>query len=173
MDISEIERIFAVEKWDEEILMDFEIKEIESLTGARAHVYSVILDGDEHTLLERFFDENKSHLADLRKVRNKILVMSKDTGCKKSFFKEGEGALGDGMVALRNTGCLRLYGVYFHEALILLGSGGYKPPGIKAYQDYPPLNVKAQQMRKIAQEIYRRITSRELIVHEDGTLEEF
>lgn len=151
--------------------MDFEIKEIDALTGARAHVYSVILDGEEHTLLENFFNENKFHREDLKKVMNKIYVMSHNTGCKKTFFKDKEGALGDGMVALRNTGRLRLYGIYFHEALILLGSGGYKPPGKIAYQDYPPLNSKAQQMRKIAQEIYRRITSGELKVNEDGTLE--
>ncbi len=153
--------------------MKFEIREVENLTGAKAHVYSVILDGEEKTLLEQFFDENIEHIKDIKRVLYKIHVMAHDTGCRKSYFKEGEGAWGDGMVALQGTGHLRLYGIYFHDAVILLGSGGFKPPGVIAYEDYPPLNAKAQQMKAIAKEIYKMITKKELKVHEDGTLEVF
>ncbi len=152
--------------------MDFVIKEMDQLTGAKAHVYSVILDGDNDTLLEQFFEENKTHVSDLKKVISKIVVMSQTTGCRRSFFKEGEGVWADGMVALRNTGHLRLYGVYFNDTVILFGSGGYKPPGIRAYQDYPPLYEKAMQMRTIAKEITRRIMGGELRVNDDGTLDE-
>lgn len=151
--------------------MNFEIKEVRNLTGAKARVYSVILDGEENTLLEQFFEENVEHIDDLKKVLYKIHVMAHDTGCRKSYFKEGEGAWADGMVALQGTGHLRLYGIYFHDAVILLGSGGHKPPGVAAYEDYPPLNAKAQQMRTIAKEIYRMIREKELKVHEDGTLD--
>ena len=148
-----------------------DITEMDSLSGDKAHIYSVILDDDEKTLLERFFNENAAYKNDLKKVLYKIHVMANDTGCRRDFFKEGEGALGDGMVALRGTGNLRLYGIYFHDALILLGSGGYKPPGIAAYQDYPPLNEKAQQMRDVAKEINRMISENTLTVKEDGTLD--
>ena len=151
--------------------MNFEIKEIKNLTGAKAHFYSVILEGDESTLLEQFFNENSENKKDLKKVLNKILIMAQDTGCRKSFFKEGEGAWGDGVIALQDTGRLRLYGMYFHEAVILFGSGGHKPLGVKAYEDYPPLNEKAQQMKEIAKEIYRMIVEKELKVHEDGIIE--
>lgn len=75
------------------------------------------------------------------------------------------------MVALDNTGRLRLYGIYFHDAVILFGSGGYKPPGVSAYENYPPLNAKAQQMRTIAREINRMIREKELKINEDGTIE--
>lgn len=153
--------------------MKFEIKEIKNLTGAKARVYSIILDGENKTLLEQFFDENVEHIDDLKKVLYKIKVMAQNTGCRKSYFKEGEGALGDGMVALQDTGQLRLYGIYFHDAVILLGSGGHKPPGVRAYEDYPPLNAKAQQMKALAKDIYRMIKEKELKVHEDGTLEVF
>lgn len=151
--------------------MDFEIREMKNFTGAKARVYSVILDGEKNTLLEQFFDENVEYIDDLKKVLYKIHVMAHDTGCRKSYFKEGEGAWADGMVALQGTGHLRLYGIYFHDAVILFGSGGHKPPGVAAYEDYPPLNAKAQQMRTIAKEIYRMITEKVLKVHEDGTLE--
>lgn len=153
--------------------MDFEIREMKNLSGAKARVYSVILDGDENTLLEQFFNENIEYINDLKKVLYKIHVMANDTGCRKSYFKEGEGTWADGMVALQGTGHLRLYGIYFHDAVILLVSGGHKPPGVVAYEDHPPLNAKAQQMKAVAKEIYRMITKRELKVHEDGTLEVF
>ena len=153
--------------------MDFDLKEIESLSGAKAHVYSVVFPGNSKSLLEQFFDDNKAYTSDLKKVRNKILVMSQSTGCRRSFFKEGEGAWADGVVAIRNTGQLRLYGIYFHDAVILFGSGGYKPPGIAAYQDYQPLNEKAQQMKAIAKEIYNMIKNGDLVINEDGTIEVF
>lgn len=151
--------------------MEFDITEVKNLSGPRAHVYSVILGGDKNTLLEQFFDENKNRLQDLKKVVHKISVMANNAGCLKNFFKEGEGALGDGMVALKGTGQLRLYGIYFHDSVILFGSGGHKPPGIEAYQDYPPLNAKAQLMREIAKEINKMIKEKELKVNKDGTLE--
>lgn len=156
---------------ENDVVMDFEIREIENLTGAKARVYSVILDGEDKTLLEQFFDENIGHIKDLKKVLYRIHVMAHDTGCRKSYFKEGEGAWADGVVALQGTGHLRLYGIYFHDAVVLFGSGGNKPPGVAAYEDYPPLNAKAQQMRAIAKEINRMISERELKVHKDGTLE--
>ena len=60
--------------------MKFEIREVENLTGTKARVYSVILDGEEKTLLEQFFDENIEHIKDLKRVLYKIHVMAHDTG---------------------------------------------------------------------------------------------
>lgn len=151
--------------------MDFEIVEIKAFTGARAHVYSVIPEGEETSLLEQFFEENKSYTKDIKKVLYKIRVMANDTGFRREFLKEGEGSLGDGVFALGSTGRLRLYGIYFHEAVVLFGSGGYKPPEAKSYQDYPPLNAKAEQIKAIAKDIYRMVVNRELKVNDDGTLE--
>ena len=41
--------------------MGFEITEIEELSGNKARIYSVIIDGEEGTLLEQFFEENKDY----------------------------------------------------------------------------------------------------------------
>lgn len=172
LDISGLLRTFASHQQLITIIMEFEITEIEALTGPKAHIYSVIMEGEDKSLLEQFFDENVAYVKDLKKVINKIHIIAHDTGCRRSFFKEGEGAWGDGMVALDFTGRLRLYGIYFHDAVILFGSGGYKPSNVKAYEDHPPLNEKAQQMKVIAKEIYRRITDGELKVNSDGTLDE-
>ncbi len=153
-------------------MRDFKIKEQESLSGDMARIYSVILDGDTNTLLEQFFEENQSYTKALNKILQKLYVMAHEIGCKRSLFKEGEGDLEDGMVAINHTGTLRLYGIYFNDTLIILGSGGYKPPQVRAYQDYPPLFEKAQQMKDIAKEIYRRIKNRELKIGQDGTIRE-
>lgn len=147
--------------------MEFDIQEITDLSGDKARVYSVIVDGDSNTLLEQFFNDNHKYTKELKKIVERIKVMSHDTGCRESYFKTGEGAWGDGMVALKRTGHLRLYGIYFNEAIILFGSGGYKPPHIKSYQEDPRLNTKAQQMRAIAAEINKRIASGYLKISND------
>lgn len=151
--------------------MEFDLKEIEELSGAKAHVYSVAFEGEKDSLLEQFVKENAlQYSKEMKKIFAKIKKMADITGCRKSFFKEGEGVWADGVVALNHTGCLRLYGIYFNGTVILFGSGGYKPPYVKSYQQYPPLNAKAQQIKDIAQEIMKLIKSGELRIEEDGTL---
>lgn len=136
--------------------MDFEITEIEGLSGQMAHIYSVIPEGCEESLIEQFFDENVDHMDDLLLVRDRIHTMAHYTGCRRHFFKEGEGAWADGVVAL----------------MVLFGSGGHKPEGARTYEEVPELNAKAQQMREIAREINKRIMNRELKIEDDGQLTE-
>ncbi|MBQ9231505.1 MAG: hypothetical protein IJ190_10080 [Prevotella sp.] len=151
--------------------MEFDLKEIEELSGAKAHVYSVVFESEEDSLLEQFVKENaQQYSKEMKKIFAKIKKMADITGCRKNFFKEGEGVWADGVVALNHTGRLRLYGIYFNDTVILFGSGGYKPPHVKSYQEYPPLNTKAQQIKDIAQEIMKLIKSGELRIEEDGTL---
>lgn len=146
--------------------MSFRIVEMKDLSGAKAHIYSVKFDGYDETLLDCFFNENEDN-KNLQEILHKIIVMARETGCLKQFFKEGEGKLADGVVAL-SVGNLRLYGIYFNSTVILLGSGGEK--NIRAYQDDPKLNMKVEQIKYIAKKIYDAIVDREIIVSEDGEL---
>ena len=148
--------------------MKFEIKELEELSGKKAHIYSVVLDGDDNTLLEQFFNENMGHANELQTMLSKIRTMADDTGCRRQFFKEGEGAWADGVVALK-AGQLRLYGMYFNNALVLFGSGGWKD--VRAYQEDPKLNAKAQQVREIAKKINKAINEREILIGGDGEID--
>ena len=59
----------------------------------------------------------------------------------------------------------------FSNTCIFIGSGGYKPPDISAYQEDPLLNSKAEQMKAIAASINKAIIEKDLKVKEDGTLE--
>ena len=53
---------------------------------------------------------------------------------------------------------------------MFLGSGGYKPPEIHAYQEDEKLNSKAQQMRKIAKAINEAIKNRDIVIEDDGCI---
>ena len=97
------------------------------------------------------------------------MVMGNDTGCRYEFFKHHEGALADGVAALR-AGQIRLYCLYFDRTAVFFGSGGYKSPEIKAYQEDPALNEKATQMREIAARINKAIIDKDIVIEQDGSI---
>jgi hypothetical protein len=53
---------------------------------------------------------------------------------------------------------------------VFFGSGGYKSPEIKAYQEDPALNTKAVQMREIAARINKAIIEKDIVIEQDGSL---
>ena len=147
----------------------FDIREIEGLFGERAHIYSVQLKGDEQTLLEQFFDENSKYVDELREIFNKLLLMGRETGCRRQWFKMNEGRPGDGVAALWYRQ-IRLYCLYFDKTAVFFGSGGYKPCEAHAYQEVPELNAKAQQMKEIAKKINQAIIDKDIVINENGEL---
>ena len=96
--------------------------------------------------------------------------LGRSIGCRIQFFRENEGAPGDGVVAFWYNR-MRLYCLRIGSACIIIGDGGYKPPEISAYQEDETLNAKAQQMRKLAACINRAIAEKDLKVSHDGTIE--
>ena len=149
--------------------MNFEITELSDFSGEMAHIYSVTLRGEEQTLLEQFFDDNAEYEEELATIVEKLLVMGNDTGCRYEFFKHHEGTLADGVAALR-VGQIRLYCLYFDRTAVFFGSGGYKSPEIKAYQEDPALNAKAVQMREIAARINKAIIDKDIVIEQDGSI---
>lgn len=130
--------------------MKFDIINIDEFSGQKAQIYSIMYEGDDMTLMDHFFEDNgEEHQEDLEEMASKLHVMGNDTGCRAQFFKQNEGAPGDGVVALRYNQ-MRLYCLRYDNTCIFIGSGGYKPPDIKAYQEDPYLDSKAQEMKKIA-----------------------
>jgi hypothetical protein len=149
--------------------MDFDIIELADLSGEMAHIYSVTLKGDELTLLEQFFEDNAEYVEELDTIIQKLILMGKETGCRYEFFKHHEGALADGVAAIR-VGQIRLYCLYFDRTAVFFGSGGYKSPNVKAYQEDLELNKKAMQMREIAARINKAIIDKDIVIDEDGSL---
>ena len=151
--------------------MRFEIVDIEELSGSKAKIYSIMFDGEDSTLLDRFFEDNREFEEELKEIALKLKIMGETTGCRENFFKVYEGSPGDGVVALwyRN---IRLYCLRYDNTCIFIGSGGYKPPDIRAYQEDPALNAKVSQMKDIAAVINSAIIDKDLIIKEDGSIEQ-
>ena len=149
--------------------MKFEIVNIDEFSGGMAQIYSVMFEDDDMTLMDHFFEDNAQYAEDLAEMAKKLESMGNDTGCRIQFFKENEGAPGDGVVAFWHNR-MRLYCLRIDSACIILGDGGYKPPEISAYQEDELLNSKAQQMRKLSACINKAIIEKDLKVGEDGTI---
>jgi len=150
--------------------IEFEIEEIEWFSGRQAHIYSIRLKGSPTTLIEDFFNENRQYAKELKQLAINLKSMG-ETGCRRDFFKHNEGNPGDGVAVLKiPKGRLRLYCLYFDRTAVIFGSGGYKPQDVRAYQEVPELNAKAEQMKKIASIINQRIIDKIYRIDEDGIL---
>jgi hypothetical protein len=145
--------------------MNFDIEEIKEFSGNAASIYSVIMEGEETTLLDQFFDENADYEEDLNEIFNKLYVMGQETGCRWDYFKHDEGSPGDGVSVLK-SGNLRLYCLYVDSTIVCFGSGGYKSPEIRAYQEDPELHSKVEQMKAIAKRINKAIVDKDIEIKE-------
>jgi hypothetical protein len=94
--------------------------------------------------------------------------MGKETGCRWDNFKHNEGSPGDGVSVLK-AGRLRLYCLYVDSTIVCFGSGGYKSPEIRAYQEDPELNERVEQMKAIAERINKAIKEKDIEI-KDGKL---
>ena len=87
MDISEFLFNFALLNDKQQIIVPFEIIEIEDFTGNQAHIYSVMLTGEDCTLLEQFFNDNQQYSEELNTIAERLTVMGNNTGCRREFFR--------------------------------------------------------------------------------------
>jgi len=151
-------------------MMKYDIVEVLELSGAKAHIYSIRLEGEPKTLLDVFFDENRNEYKDeLNKIAIKLSLMGHKTGSQDFYFKEGEGNLGDGVCAIR-MGRLRLYCIRYSNTTLIIGSGGYKPATARTYQEVPKLNGIMEQLKSIAAEINQKLKDKDWKIDEDGIL---
>ncbi len=67
--------------------MTFDIVDIEEFSGRMAKIYSIILEGDEDTLLDQFFEENSQYEEELSEIARKLMVMGENTGCRIQFSR--------------------------------------------------------------------------------------
>jgi hypothetical protein len=150
--------------------MDFEIVELDEFSGDKAHIYSVCVDGNDNSLFDEFLLENEQYQDWLNEILVKLQNMGNNTGCRRGFFKHEEGKPGDGVAALR-VGQLRLYCLYFDNTAVIFGSGGYKSPDIRSYQEDPALYAKASQMIKIAEAINKAIIEKDIVIDDNGEIQ--
>lgn len=150
--------------------MDFVIEEIDEFSGSMAHIYTIRPNGSDTTLLEDFYSENKAeHAEELKEITNILFQSGHRFGCRETFFKPYEGKPGDGVAALR-VGNLRVYCLLIGRIAVILGSGGYKSPDMRAYQEDDSLNAKAEQMIQYANQINQRIIDKDIIIGNNGKI---
>ena len=152
--------------------MDFRIEEDETLSGNKAKIYSVRDEGDELTYLEHFVEDNiNKYPNEVGNILEKLNIMGHYTGCESNLFKHNEGRAGDGVVCLKDDSKrFRLYCMYFGDKLVICGSGGWKGPNIKAYQEDEILNNAAEKMKNVAAVLNKFLQSGIMDIESDGTI---
>jgi hypothetical protein len=148
-----------------------QVEIIKILSGPCANFYTIKIDGDKLTLFEKFINENKTkHKAELLNIRNRVTIMAKTTGARETFFKTKEGAPGDGVCALYDDPDkkLRLYCVRYGKLLVILGSGGEKPKGMKALQESVKLTNENNLVKRISKGVTKAMKDKYLKWSYDG-----
>lgn len=150
--------------------MKCKLKKIPHLSGNKASIYSVVMDGDTKTLYEIFLAENyNSHLSEITQINKIIQVIGNKTGAIDGFFKDKEGRKGDNIYALYDLPKykLRLYCIKYGSQIIILGGGGPKSKKTKALQDDPKLKTENYFLRWLSRQINVRLNS-DILISDDG-----
>ncbi len=157
--------------------MNYEIVEMEPFSGSEAKVYSIIPEGEEETLFEKFVDENKVYYKDeIKDILKRLKQIGHTTGARESFFKhEGDNEFvrkyGKYVWALydeeeRN---LRLYCVRFSNVAIILGGGGFKDKSVIKWQEDEKLSVEVRIIMAYAESIIKQLDDGSLYWSDSGT----
>ena len=152
--------------------MYYEIVELAQYSGNQAKIYSIIPEGEEKTLFDFFVEEYKDIFRDeIKDISKRLVQIGKTTGARHSFFKHKEGKYGDMVCALYDVPDknLRLYCIRFGMVAVILGGGGEKPEGVRAWQDDEILKDVAEEIIEYAQDIHKRIESGEIHWSKDQT----
>lgn len=152
--------------------MKFKIVQLSQFNGNKAGIYSVYLDDEQKTLFECFLRENiAAFKSEIININQRIRTINTKTGAQSIYFKEDEGIPGDGVCALYDDPAsnLRLYCIRYGKSLVILGSGGFKPKSIRAFQEDDKLKTENYFLRKISALITERIRTGEIQFSEEGT----
>lgn len=140
--------------------MKYTLKKLPHLSGEKATIYSVYIDGNDKTLYEIFIEENfASFLSEMRSINKKLQTIGKKTGARDGFFKLFEGNYGDCVCALYDEPkCkLRLYCIKYGMQIIIVGGGGVK--NVRALQDDPKLNQENYVLRALSKLINDKLNN--------------
>jgi hypothetical protein len=150
--------------------MKFKIVKLTKFSGNMTGVYSVVLNSDNETLLNKFVRENEILFkSEIRNILVRLISIGNKTGARSHFFKEWEGKPGDGVCAFYDqpNSNLRLYCICYGIQLIIIGSGGHKPKTIRALQEDSKLNEENALMKEISQKITQRIKDKDIRFTQD------
>lgn len=150
--------------------MFYEIVELEPYSGNEAKIYSIISEGEDYSLFEQFVEEYQTVFKnEIKDILKRLMQIGNVTGARESFFKHHEGKHGDLVCALYDMPGknLRLYCIRFGKVAVILGGGGMKSKGIRAWQEDDKLSNAASLIIKYAQDIFKRMEEGEIYWSED------
>jgi len=150
--------------------MRFEIVELGELSGQKATIYSLLIDGNNSTLFDHFIEENdKQFPTEIDTIFETLQKIGNKFGAARHFFKENEGKLGDLVCALYDhpNSHLRLYCIRLGNAVIILGGGGHKPKSIRTLQEDPTLTQANYLLRKFSALLYQKMLDGEIYWEKD------
>ena len=149
--------------------MKYEIVKLDSCSGYGASIYSVILYGEDKTLLEKFIEENISEFKGETEDILKRLSLIGKLGARSGWFKENEGSPGDLVCALFDEPerHLRVYCIKYGMDLIVVGGGGPKPEGMRSLQESEKLTSENKIMKEVSGDIHRLMREGELRFSDD------
>jgi len=145
--------------------MKYRLVKLSSFSGDECSIYSILLNDEQETLLDKFIKENKdSFLSEIKNILQRLRTIGHKTGARIDFFKLEEGNPGDGVCALyddeeRN---LRLYCIRYGTQLVVVGNGGPKPKEMRALQEDEKLTEENYFLRRVSAQITKRIKEKEI-----------
>lgn len=150
--------------------MNYEIVEMDGLSGNAAKVYSIIPEGEDETLFEKFVAEyEKQFKEEIKDILKRLYQIGHTVGARESFFKpEGDSDFmkkyGKYISALydEDERNLRLYCIRFSSVAIILGGGGYKDKSIKKWQEDKRLSEEVRKVMTYAKVIIAQLDSGDL-----------
>ena len=151
--------------------MKYKLVKISNISGEKASAYSIYLNDEEKTVFENFLKENiNSFKSELNDILSRLVVIGKDTGAREHFFKINEGKPGDGVCALydRPNSFLRLYCIRYGYNILILGGGGPKSKSIRTLGEDPKLKAENSFLRKVSEDITRRLSEGEIYFSDDN-----
>lgn len=157
--------------------MNYEIIELDPFSGSEAKIYSIIPEGEEETLFEKFINKNSTEYRDeIKDILIKLKIIGHSTGAREGFFKhEGNNEFvrkyGKYVWALydEDEKKIRLYCIRFSNVAIILGGGGYKDKSVQKWQDDDKLSIEVQKIMAYAECILKQIDEGELYWSKDKT----
>ena len=141
------------------ILMCYQLREETKYSGAKCRIYSVVKDGETISLFDKFCNNyEKSHGDTVKFAKMLLLSIGKKYGLREQFVKDKEGAPGDGVCRFKSLPdkTIRLYFIQYGSIAIILGDGGIKPEGTRAWQDKEELITIVEELKKVSKDVYAR-----------------
>jgi putative component of toxin-antitoxin plasmid stabilization module len=152
--------------------VNYEIIQLDELSGSKASIYSVLPEGEDLTLFDLFIEEYyEQYPLEIKNIVGLLKTMGETFGIREQLVKSNEGKPGDGVIALYDDPDknLRLYGIRYGATILVLGSGGEKSKQIRAWQEDKKLKKEAEIVIQISADINQRIQDKEIEFSEDYT----